>query len=326
MLTRSFFLLEQSPYRKYTLVNRTICVLQLQTVNTGGHFMGKIFKDDASVLVNDDPIGNEFHLCECGYEECRPTKPYEFIPIDYWVIHYCISGEGFFQILDKQNHIHPGDIFMIPPHTRNKYYPDAKNPWSYRWIGLRGTNVKKVLARCGLSPEHYVIHHKVDPQLESLFEKVYDHFQKDHELMALGSAYYLLDYLSNNVRNARLDHLSPGELYFHSVLNYIHKNYFNNITVSDIAAAANIDRTYVFKLFQKYMDMSPSQYLQHYRLDKACVLLRKSSLSITDIGYAVGFQHSPYFTKLFTQYMGVTPSEYRKEFMQFGGDDNFSSP
>ena len=35
-----------------------------------------------------------------------------------------IAGEGFFQILDKQNHIHPGDIFMIPPHTRNKYYPD----------------------------------------------------------------------------------------------------------------------------------------------------------------------------------------------------------
>ena len=74
------------------------------------------------------------------------------------------------------------------------------------------------------------------------------------------------------------------------------------------------------------MEMSPSQYVQHYRLDKACVLLRKSSMSITDIGYAVGFQHSPYFTKLFTQYMGVTPSEYRKEFMQFGGDEQAFAP
>ena len=285
--------------------------------------MGKIFKDDVSVLVDDNPLGSEFHLCECGYEECQPTKPYEFIPIDYWVIHYCISGEGFFQILDKQNHIHPGDIFMIPPRMRNKYYPSEQNPWSYRWIGLRGTIVKKVLAKCGLDPERYVIHHKVDPQLESLFEKVYDHFQSGHELQALGSAYSLLDYLCNNVRNARLDHLSPGELYLHHILDYIHKNYFNDISISDIAAANNIDRTYVFKLFQKYMNLSPSQYLQHYRLDKACVLLRKSSLSITNIGYAVGFQYSTYFTKLFTEYMGMTPSEYRKGFVCFEDSEEF---
>lgn len=282
--------------------------------------MGKYFKEDASVLINETMLGNEFHLCECGYEECRPTKPYEFIPIDYWVIHYCIAGEGFFQILEEQNHIHAGDIFMIPPHTRNKYYPSPENPWSYRWVGFRGTLVKKVLAKCGLSPERYVIHHKIDPQLESLFEQVYDDFEKEHELMALGSAYHLLDYLINNVHNDQLDHLSPGELYFHTILNFIHKNYFNHISVSDIAEANNIDRTYVFKLFQKYKNTSPSQYLQQYRLEKACVLLRKSSLSITDIGYAVGFQHSSYFTKLFTEYMKMTPSEYRKGFMYFSLD------
>ena len=77
------------------------------------------------------------------------------------------------------------------------------------------------------------------------------------------------------------------------------------------------------KLFQKYLKISPSQYLQQYRLSKACTLLRKTSLSITDISYTVGFQHAPYFTKLFTQYIGETPSEYRKEYMRFG-EDSFS--
>lgn len=54
--------------------------------------MGKIFKNDVSVLFNNNPISEDFHLYECGYEECKPTKPYEFVPIDYWVIHYCISN------------------------------------------------------------------------------------------------------------------------------------------------------------------------------------------------------------------------------------------
>ena len=108
--------------------------------------MGKIFKNDVSVLFNNNPISEDFHLYECGYEECKPTKPYEFVPIDYWVIHYCIAGEGIFQIEDKQNHIKAGDIFMIPPYTKNKYYPLPENPWSYHWIGLRGKQIHKLLS------------------------------------------------------------------------------------------------------------------------------------------------------------------------------------
>lgn len=278
--------------------------------------MGRFFENEISILTDDKPLGTEFHLCECGYEECRPTKPFEFITIDYWVIHYCIDGEGYFQINDQISHIRAGDIFMIPPHTSNKYHPNTENPWSYQWIGLNGTLVRKVLEICGLTPESYILHHKVDLKLRTLFEQVYDNFQKDNRLKALGITFQLLDYIRNNVYNQTLDHLTSGEMYYHAALNYISKNYMNNITISDIAAATNIDRTYLFKLFQKFANMSPSQYLQTFRLDNAVVLLRKSSFSVTDIAYMVGFQQASYFSKMFTQYKGMTPSEYRKEFIK----------
>ena len=266
--------------------------------------MPKFFEKEIGILVDDDPIFSEFQLCESGFEECKPTKPYEFIMIDYWVVHYCIDGEGYFGVRDKQNHIHPGDIFMIPPNTKNKYFPDVANPWSYLWIGVKGTLAERVLESCGLTQENYILHHKVDSRLQNLFEATYDEMQRNHNLKALGQALQLLDYIQHNVHNDSSDQITSGELYF------------NNITISDIAAAANIDRTYMFKLFQKFLKQSPSQYLQQYRLDKASVLLRKSALSITDVSYAVGFQHPPYFTKLFTQYKNITPSEYRKGFLQ----------
>lgn len=283
--------------------------------------MGKVFKEEIGVLVNEKPLGVEFHVCESGFEECKPTKPYEFIMIDYWVLHFCVSGEGYFQIRDHQVHVKEGDLFIIPPHTRNKYFPSASNPWSYRWVGMRGTLIEALLKRCGLTPDHFVLHHKTDSHLESLFEKVYDSMNNDYQLKSTGEALQLLDYIEHNVYQSQNDHLTPGEVNYYAASQFIHKNYFNNISISDIAAAANIDRTYMFKLFQKYMGMSPSQYLQQYRLDKACVLLRKTSLSVTDISYAVGFQHAPYFTKLFTRYKEVTPSEYRKGFLQ--QDDDF---
>lgn len=52
--------------------------------------------NDISILINNDDLSSEFHICEVGYEKCRSTKPTEYAPIDYWVIHYCIEGEGFF--------------------------------------------------------------------------------------------------------------------------------------------------------------------------------------------------------------------------------------
>lgn len=282
--------------------------------------MPRFFDKEISILVDDDPIFSEFQLCESGFEECKPSKPYEFVPIDYWVIHYCIDGEGYFGVRDKQDHIRPGDLFMIPPHTKNRYFPDVNNPWSYRWVGIKGTLARRILESCGLTDENYILHHKVDSRLENLFEGVYDEMLRNHNLKALGRTFQLLDYIQHNIYNEKSDQLTSGEMYFNKALHFIHKNYFNNISISDIAAAANIDRTYMFKLFQKYLKQSPSQYLQQYRLDKAGVLLRKSALSITDISYAVGFQHPPYFTKLFTQYKKMTPSEYRKDFLHQAED------
>ena len=277
--------------------------------------MARFFEKEIGILIDDVSIGYDLSLCECVFEECRPTKPYEFILIDYWVIHYCVDGEGYFQIRDKQNHIHPGDLFMIPPHTKNKYFPAASNPWSYRWIGLKGTLAKRILETCNLSPEHYILHHKVDSRLERLFESAYDSLQQNQRLKALGVALQLLDYIQHSVYSSQEDQLTSGELYFNKAVHYIHKNYFNHISISEIATAASIDRTYMFKLFQKHARQSPSQYLQQYRLEKASILLRKSPLNVTDVSYAVGFQHPPYFTKLFTQYKGMTPSEYRKGFL-----------
>lgn len=278
--------------------------------------MGKHFEEEISILTNDHPLGKEIHLCECGYEECRATKAYEFIPIDYWVIHYCVDGEGFFRIRDQQNHIHAGDIFMIPPYTENTYFPDPENPWSYRWIGFRGTLVEKILERCGLTPEHYILRDRGDTGLEELFAGVYDSFREGRELRALGDALAVLDYLECYVNFREKERLVPGEQHFYEIEYYLRQHYREDLKISQVAEAVNIDRTYIYRLFRKYAGQSPSQYLQRYRLEQAAVLLRKSSLSVTEICYEVGYQNLPYFTKSFKEYRGMTPSEYRKGFLR----------
>lgn len=45
--------------------------------------MNNQFTEDVSILVDNDPLSAEFHIYEVGYEKCQPTKPFEYIPIDY---------------------------------------------------------------------------------------------------------------------------------------------------------------------------------------------------------------------------------------------------
>ncbi len=81
----------------------------------------------------------------------------------------------------------------------------------------------------------------------------------------------------------------------------------------DIARAANIGERECLRCFQKTLHMSPFQYLQEYRVQAACDLLKNSSKKIVDIAMQCGFSSGSYFGKVFRKVIGCTPQEYRKQ-------------
>lgn len=95
------------------------------------------------------------------------------------------------------------------------------------------------------------------------------------------------------------------------MLGYIKKNYPNAITITDIAASANISKSECFRCFAELSQLSPIEYVNQYRLTQAAQLLRTTAQSVSDICYLTGFNSSSYFTKKFKDYYKMTPKEYR---------------
>ena len=60
-------------------------------------------------------------------------------------------------------------------------------------------------------------------------------------------------------------------------------HYYDNIDLEDIAAAGNIQPQQVLSDIQKYMQQSPVAYLNAYRMELSCNLLKTTSYSITSI-------------------------------------------
>lgn len=97
-----------------------------------------------------------------------------------------------------------------------------------------------------------------------------------------------------------------------SIVNYINKNYTQDISSKDICRHFYCSRSKFSHIFNDKMGISISSYINNLRCEAAKELLKNSELSVTDIAFSVGYKDSNYFTYIFKKNIGVSPSLFRK--------------
>ena len=102
------------------------------------------------------------------------------------------------------------------------------------------------------------------------------------------------------------------------MMSWIEKNLGREVTVRDIACAANVCPRTCQKAFQRYLHCSPVEYLQRRRILAAAQRLASTSDPVTDIAFDCGFSSHSYFSKSFRAVMGCSPVEYRAAGRGFG--------
>lgn len=100
------------------------------------------------------------------------------------------------------------------------------------------------------------------------------------------------------------------------MVSYIYQHYGEKITLEDIAASGHVCRSKCCSIFKHYLQQSPIEFLNAYRLKVSCNLLRDTQKSITEIAFSCGFNHLSYFSKMFLGSYGCTPREYRRKNME----------
>ena len=81
-------------------------------------------------------------------------------------------------------------------------------------------------------------------------------------------------------------------------------------SVSKMADELHINRTHLLRKLKSLTGMAPNDYIRKMRLEKAAEMIRLRVNTITQAGYAVGFNDQSYFTKCFKKHFGMTPREF----------------
>ena len=96
------------------------------------------------------------------------------------------------------------------------------------------------------------------------------------------------------------------------VIDYIEKNYQNQITLDEISKEAGFSKYHFTRFFKDMTGVTFLNYLNNFRISKVENALANTEISITHIAMKSGFKNIKTFNRVFKNINGCSPMEYRK--------------
>ncbi|MES2417481.1 MAG: AraC family transcriptional regulator [Bacteroidota bacterium] len=81
-------------------------------------------------------------------------------------------------------------------------------------------------------------------------------------------------------------------------------------TIMELAVEAGMSPTKLKRLFRQVFGNSIFSYYQEFRMKEAALLLKDKKLSVSDVGYRLGFTNLSHFSRIFKEHIGMKPKQY----------------
>ena len=244
-----------------------------------------------------------------------------------WELSYIVKGSGTRIVGDVAETFSQGEIVFIPPNiphcwSFNEYDHDEEGKIENITIIFPGS----LLENCaGLFPEmesctSTIIQKKQAIKFEGQTLKA---LQKTMTAMVLQndveqvSSLFNLFYTIASSNETRVaghsikQHKSTEKI--QDIYRFVLNHYHRKVTLDDVAKFVGMNRSSFCTFFKRVKGKSFFTELNTFRVESSCQMLRETSLPISDICFAVGFEDVPYYNRTFKKLKGETPTAYRKK-------------
>lgn len=242
-----------------------------------------------------------------AFEQCSPEKKEIDVVFPYSVIHFVLSGEG---VINGQR-ITENMAFISFENNRLNYYPSRTDPWSYIYLRLRGDDVKRAFEEHHFSLGVTVVKFSnMDAifQILSLYNVLSGKNSPDADKI-IANAVFLLFESSHQIPPTQ----SKPKQHVEGMVDFIEKNYYKKISVEELAERFYLNKNYIRTIFVKELGLSPKQYIQKMRMERAAFLLTETNEDVSLVAKSVGYDDALLFSKMFKRYHELSPTEYRRQ-------------
>ncbi len=248
----------------------------------------------------------------CYYENVssgvKDLKPFRSFP--YYCLAHLIDGDGYYYNPETSSltELKPGDGILVAPGVEHQYggYKQQFTEDSICFTGAAADSLQQAgmlktrIVKIGRTRRLLPIITKLRnvsmiSQFEaanSLIQLLIDIHRENLSVKTIDKQHYGLEKLLKELSS------TPGHWW----------------TVSEMAEFCNISENYLRRLFKKYTGLSPKEYIDAARINRASELLSSSDMKIMEIAEFLGYQDPYHFIRRFTKLTGCSPGRYRRQF------------
>lgn len=253
-----------------------------------------------------DKLPNAFGIITAGYSDDKSVTRFGPAERNNYIIHYVLSGQGFF----NGRAVKAGQGFLISPKMSEHYFPDSERPWEFVWLIFENTqSIKMLFSEYSSDPESHIFSFTNISDLRQLKAVI---TKNNSRLYRPSELFEMFLHIFNSHEIAPKNERRAEAVYYNYAVSFINSNLFRKITVEELVKILGISQPYLYNIFMKKASLSPKQYIDRAKTEKAKKLLSETSMQLTQIANFIGIDDCITFSKFFKKRVGVSPSEFRR--------------
>lgn len=224
--------------------------------------------------------------------------------------------------------IAPGQVFSI---ARGAHDVPEKSGWmllihpDFFWNSTLAKNIKKYQYFDYATNEALFLSKKEEDNIMVIIESIRQEYHSNIDTFSQNIIISQIETLLNYSDRFYNRQFITRKINTHKIINRfedILNSYFNSEDlilkglpqVNNIADSLNLSMSYLRSSLKIITGKSPQQLIHEKLIEKAKEKLTTTNLSVCEVAYDLGFEHSQSFSKLFKTKTNLTPSEFRQKF------------
>ncbi|MDR0414160.1 MAG: AraC family transcriptional regulator [Prevotellaceae bacterium] len=281
--------------------------------------------------MSNVPDNLNLQLLNVGFSELNANWNWKKVCSPFARIYYVKSGRARAHVGGKSYRLEPDHLYLMPPFVPHDdecsdyfalyyihFYEAAVNRESlfdrYNFPVATGATPLDLLLTerlLQLNPDSYLT--QFDPDIydnaPSISQSIAQNSSKPAHVI-VESQGILVQLMARFLRQAaeKSEHKDPR---INKSLQYIHENTGRDVSVAQLASASCITEDHFIRIFKKVMHLTPLQYVNRKKIERAQLLLLTTDMPVRDVAFELSIDNVSYFNRLFKQHTGATPGSYR---------------
>ncbi|MCW4628880.1 MULTISPECIES: AraC family transcriptional regulator [Marinomonas] len=236
-----------------------------------------------------------------------------------------LSGRQDFFALGEHHKSYAGNVIVFNPEDAHDGHSGGDDTLHYKMLYVHPDQLSPMLASAGVRRaqdfriEHTVQHDAVLKthilRLAALVEST-----STSALEYSSALFEFAEYLARQKgiqRSVSLDKSKrrAKDPVFERVRDYLHAHVGEEVSLDELSQVAHMSKYHLLRCFRDYFGMTPHQYWQNYRINRAKEAL-ELGMPLADVAFTFGFSDLSYFNRRFKPMFGLTPYQFRRTLLR----------